>query len=51
MTATRELFGDPGAGGGSWVEQHAVLMAVVRPLVLVALFLPLAVRRYQALSR
>ncbi|MFC8174850.1 ABC transporter permease [Streptomyces sp. NPDC057325] len=51
VTATRELFGNPGAGGGSWVEQHAVLMAVLWPLVLAALFLPLAVRRYRSLSR
>ncbi|MFC8587157.1 ABC transporter permease [Streptomyces sp. NPDC057217] len=51
VSATRELFGNPGAGGGSWVEQHAVLMAVVWPLALVALFLPLAVRRYRSLSR
>lgn len=49
--ATRELFGNPGAGGGSWIEQHAVLMAVVWPLVITAVFLPLAVRRFQRLSR
>ncbi|MFF2779689.1 ABC transporter permease [Streptomyces sp. NPDC058052] len=51
VAATRELFGNPGAGGGSWVEQHAVLMAFVWPLALTALFLPLAVRRFQRLSR
>ncbi|MFD0148458.1 ABC transporter permease [Streptomyces sp. NPDC055721] len=51
VTATRELFGNPGADGGTWVEQHAVLMAFAWPLVLTAVFLPLAVRRYQALSR
>ncbi|WP_055568412.1 ABC transporter permease [Streptomyces atriruber] len=50
-TATRELFGNPGAGGSSWVEQHAVLMAVVWPIVLSLIFLPLAVRRFRALSR
>ncbi|MGH4029617.1 ABC transporter permease [Actinomycetota bacterium Odt1-20B] len=50
-TATRELFGNPGAGGASWVEQHAVLMAVVWPVVVTAVFLPLAVRRFQGLSR
>ncbi|MGA4841212.1 ABC transporter permease [Streptomyces sp. G45] len=50
-TAARELFGNPGAGGSSWVEQHAVLMAVVWPLVVTAVFLPLAVRRFRALSR
>jgi ABC-2 type transport system permease protein len=51
VTATRELFGNPVAPGDSWVAQHAVVMAVVWPLVLVAIFLPLAVRRYQRLSR
>ncbi|MFE0101693.1 ABC transporter permease [Streptomyces sp. NPDC059009] len=50
-TATRELFGNPGAGGASWVEQHAVLMAVVWPVVVTLAFLPLAVRRFKALSR
>ncbi|MER7108397.1 ABC transporter permease [Streptomyces sp. NPDC000229] len=49
--ATRELFGNPGAGGGTWVEQNAVLMAVVWPVVITAVFLPLAVRRFQRLSR
>ncbi|MEU7034837.1 ABC transporter permease [Streptomyces sp. NPDC046237] len=51
VTATRELFGNPGAGGGSWVEQNAVLMAFVWPLAITAVFLPLAVRRFQHLSR
>ncbi|MFF5975534.1 ABC transporter permease [Streptomyces sp. NPDC012769] len=51
VAATRELFGNPGAGGGSWVEQHAVLMAFVWPLVITAVFQPLAVRRFQRLSR
>ncbi|MFI7318878.1 ABC transporter permease [Streptomyces venezuelae] len=50
-TATRELFGNPGAGGTSWVEQHAVLMAVVWPIVISLVFLPLAVRRFRRLSR
>ncbi|MEU3216441.1 ABC transporter permease [Streptomyces sp. NPDC006971] len=51
VTATRELFGNPVASGGTWVEEHALLMAVVWPLVLTAVFLPLAVRRFQRLSR
>ncbi|MFD8585279.1 ABC transporter permease [Streptomyces californicus] len=50
-TAVRELFGNPVAGGGTWVEEHALLMAVVWPLVLTLVFLPLAVRRFQRLSR
>jgi ABC transporter DrrB family efflux protein len=49
--AVRELFGNPLAGGNSWIEQHAVLMAVVWPILITAVFLPLAVRRYQRLSR
>ncbi|MFJ1545051.1 ABC transporter permease [Streptomyces sp. NPDC088246] len=51
VTATRELFGNPVASGGTWVEEHALLMAVVWPLALTAVFLPLAVRRFQRLSR
>jgi ABC-type multidrug transport system permease subunit len=44
--AARELFGNPGWGGESWMAQHAVLMAVVWPLALTAIFFPLAVSRY-----
>ncbi|MEI7033521.1 ABC transporter permease [Streptomyces pratensis] len=50
-TAARELFGNPVAGGGAWVEEHALLMALVWPTVITLVFLPLAVRRYQRLSR
>lgn len=51
VTAARELFGNPVATGDTWIEQHAMLMAVVWPLVITAIFLPLAVRRFQRLSR
>ena len=52
ITATRELFGNPGVPqDGSWIAENAQLMAVVWPLALVALFLPLAARRYRALRR
>jgi len=51
VSATRELFGNPGWGGDSWMAQHAVLMAVVWPLLLFAIFFPLSVRRFQRLSR
>ncbi|MFJ9886022.1 ABC transporter permease [Streptomyces sp. NPDC091287] len=50
-TAARELFGNPVAGGGTWVEEHALLMALVWPLVITLVCLPLAVRRFQRLSR
>ncbi|MEU5195517.1 ABC transporter permease [Streptomyces scabiei] len=49
--ATRDLFGTPVGGGDSWIEQHALLMAGVWPMVLTLVFLPLAVRRFRNLSR
>jgi ABC-2 type transport system permease protein len=51
VAATRELFGNPGWGGDSWVSQNALLMAVVWPLLIFAFFFPLSVRRYRRLSR
>lgn len=51
VAACRELFGNPGVGGDSWVAEHATLMAVVWPVVLIAIFAPLAIRRYQRLGR
>ncbi|HEU0040821.1 MAG TPA: ABC transporter permease [Jiangellaceae bacterium] len=51
IDATRELFGSPGLTGDSWIAQNAVLMAVVWPLLILAVVVPLAVRRYQRLSR
>jgi len=50
--ATRELFGNPGVPpGGGWIEQHALLMSILWPLAMIAVLLPLAVRRYSRLSR
>ncbi|MEV7139351.1 ABC transporter permease [Streptomyces tauricus] len=49
--ATRELFGTPVGGGDTWVEQHALLMAGVWPVILTLVFVPLAVRRFQKLSK
>jgi len=51
VAAARELFGNPGLGGDSWPAEHAMLLAVAWPLLLVATFAPLAVRRYRRLSR
>lgn len=49
-TAVRDLFGNPGATGGSWVVHNAVLVAIGWPLVLIAIFLPLAAARYRRLG-
>ncbi|MFH8369107.1 ABC transporter permease [Streptomyces sp. NPDC018031] len=48
--ATRELFANPGWGGGSWAARHAELLAVGWPLALIAVFFPLAVRRFRRLA-
>lgn len=49
--AVRDLLGNPGWEGTSWAAEHALLLAVLWPIVLVAIFLPLSVRRYHALRR
>lgn len=51
VAAARDLFGNPGLAADSWVAQHAVLMAAVWPAALLAIFVPLSVRRYQRLNR
>lgn len=51
VAAARELFGNPGLGGDSWISQNAAAMAIAWPLVLLTIFVPLSVRRYQRLSR
>jgi ABC transporter DrrB family efflux protein len=54
VTACRDLFGDPSQdalSSGSWAAGHSLLLAVAWPLVITAVFFPLAVRRYRALGR
>ncbi|MDN6705709.1 ABC transporter permease [Corynebacterium glyciniphilum] len=50
-TAARELFGNPTGFTGSTLADHAVLAAVLWPLALVAVFLPLSARAYRRLRR
>ena len=51
VAATRELFGNPGWGGETWIAQNSLLMAILWPMVIFAVFFPLSVRRYRRLSR
>jgi ABC-type multidrug transport system permease subunit len=51
VAACRELFGNPGMGGDSWAAQHPILLAVLWPLAIIAVFLPLSVRRFRRLDR
>ncbi|WP_394812933.1 ABC transporter permease [Streptomyces boetiae] len=48
--AVRDLFGNPGWAGDSWPAAHATALAVAWPLALLALFVPLAVRRFARLG-
>ncbi|WP_026923359.1 ABC transporter permease [Glycomyces arizonensis] len=50
-TAIRELFGNPAAVGGSWPETHALAAAILWPVAITLIFMPLAVRRFQNLGR
>ncbi|MER8086797.1 ABC transporter permease [Streptomyces sp. NPDC058316] len=50
-TAVRGLFGNPGGAGGTWASDHAELLAVVWPLALLAVFFPLAARRFARIGR
>jgi ABC-2 type transport system permease protein len=49
--AIRELFQSPPVASGYWIEGHAVTAAILWPLAISVIFLPLAVRRFQALRK
>jgi len=52
--AIRELFGTPGATEGEaryWIDGHAIAGAIIWPVVIMAIFVPLAVRQFQNLSK
>lgn len=51
VTATRELFGNPGVTAStSWAVENAMILAIVWPIILIAVFLPLAARRYRYIA-
>ncbi|MBL1067604.1 ABC transporter permease [Streptomyces sp. 7-21] len=49
--AVRGLLSSGGWDSGSWAAGHATLLAVVWPLLLLAVFVPAALRRFAALGR
>jgi ABC-2 type transport system permease protein len=49
--AIRDLFESPAVPSGYWIEDHAIGAAMLWPLLITLVFLPLAVRQYQRLSR
>lgn len=44
VNGARELFGNPSVGGDTWIAEHAQLMAVVWPVGLLVVLVPLAHR-------
>ncbi len=48
-TAARQLFGNPSGLTGGWFESNATILAVVLPLLLTVVFLPLSARAYRRL--
>jgi ABC-2 type transport system permease protein len=51
VSAARQFFGDPTGARSSWITDHAVLLAVAWPVLLIAVFFPLSLHRYRRLSR
>ena len=50
--SARHLFGSPGAATSqAWPMQHPVPAALIWAVVILAVFVPLAVRRYQRAGR
>lgn len=50
-TTVRALLGAPVVGGEGWLVDNAPLLAIVWPLLIIAVFLPLAVSTYRHLRR
>lgn len=50
-SAIRGLFGNPSWSEPSWTTDHAVALAIGWPLMLLAVFVPLAIHRFTALRR
>ncbi len=56
VLATRELFGNPtgyapGADPGFWSLQHPIAYTIISCTVVIAIFAPLAIRKYRSVSR
>jgi ABC-2 type transport system permease protein len=50
-SATRALFGNPGWQSGTWVSNNSMPIAIGWSILIVAIFLPLSVRKYRRLDR
>jgi ABC-2 type transport system permease protein len=50
-TAARSLFENPDTSPASWIGTHAVPAALICPILLTVVFLPLAATRFRNLAR
>ncbi|MCF2573790.1 ABC transporter permease [Brevibacterium sp. UCMA 11754] len=50
-TAVRELFGNPTGVTSGWLDEASLLAAIVWPLAITAVFLPLSARAYRRLRK
>lgn len=51
-TAARDLFGNPDPSStATWIGTHAGIAAILAPILLTAVFLPLSAHRFRTLSR
>jgi len=50
-TAARSLFENPSTAPASWIGGHALPVALLCPLLLTVVFLPLAASRFRNLAR
>lgn len=50
VTAVRGLLGSPAVGASSWFTEHALVLSVGWPLLLLVVFAPLAARRFRGLA-
>ena len=50
VSAIRDLFGNPAYDSGTWIAENAMPMAVVWPVLLIVIFLPLATRTFRRLG-
>ncbi len=51
VDAARELFGNPGITGTTWASEHALLLALAWPALMMLVFAPLAAHAYRHLDR
>lgn len=50
-SAIRDLFGNPSYNGMSWASENALLLAIILPLIITAIFMPLSMRAYRNLKK